>query len=140
MTLRIKYSHLADYVSLGANGKPVVVGIFDRVIAPSNSKAPYRIPMSYLIVSLEGSVVDAGKHEIGITLFDGNRTPITEPILFTGELRPTGVGRPVASNLIAFLANLVVPEFGDYEFVVRSDRSGEIGVVSFSVVSESDVV
>lgn len=132
--ISIKYSHLADYVGIGANGKPIIVGIYDNVFAVVAEQSGYRVPLSYLVVALQGSIIDAGKHKAEIELVDGNRQPLKKGnFAFELELVPNGEGRPLIGMVVALLSGIFLPEVGDYEFVVRLDNA-EIGTVPLALL------
>lgn len=132
--IKIKYAHLADYVGAGANGKPILVGIFDSVFAVVPTPGGFRVPLSYLVVALEGSIVDAGPHRVEIEIVDGNRQPLDKGrYRFEMTLVPTGDGRPLGGLVVAQLTSLSLPEVGEYEFVVRVDDA-ELGTVSLALL------
>lgn len=132
--ISIKYSHLADYVGIGANGKPIIVGIYENVFAVEAEPSGYRVPLSYLVVALQGSIIDAGTHRAEIELVDGNRQPLKQGnFTFELELVPNGEGRPLVGLVVALLSNIFLPEVGDYEFVVRVNDA-EIGTVQLALL------
>lgn len=132
--IEIKYAHLADYAGLGANGKPIVVGIFENIFARVKTDEGYPVPLSYLLVAMTGSITDAGHHRVEFHLMDSDGEPVWSPIVFDDiEFRPSGAGRPLSAIAATILVGMHLPVIGDYEFVVRVDDR-RLGVVPLSLI------
>lgn len=136
----IKYGHLADYATIGANGKPILVGVFDRIL-PATDARPIRIPPSYLFVALQCSIGEGETHEIVVQLRDGNGEPVGEPQRWDATVfRPAGPGYPLQANLMLILFGATVPEPGDYQFEVVANgiRIGEVAAFVVSSAPPTD--
>jgi hypothetical protein len=127
--VELKYGHLADYATLGANGKPILVGVFDRVLVTSSNK-PILLPDFDLILSLSCSIADGAAHKLQLKLVDGNAVEVGAGFEADVTLHAAGPGYPLSGPLVLAVRGLTVPDHGDYQFVVRSDGA-QIGTVDF---------
>lgn len=128
----LKYAHLADYATIGANGKPIMVGVFDRVQHPNESRA-IRLPDCYLLMRMTCSVADGTAHDLELQLRDGNGEFLGEPIRANGAtFQASGPGYPLVGTLLLGIRGMPLPELGDYEFVLRVDGR-EVGALDFVV-------
>ena len=127
----MRYGHLADFATIGANGKPILVGIFDRVISIQSSP-PITVPQSYLFVKLECSIGEGSEHGVAVRLRDGNGQVVGAP--FELEKLPfgaSGPGYPLAAYIQLTIRGLQLAEPGDYEFEIVADGE-RLGVVSLA--------
>ena len=115
MALVLRFGLLADYATVGAGGKLTIVHVFEKV---------FFIPelptlAGVLVVRLEGSIVDAGPHDVMFELRDFDEVPVPESrgVVPKQHLTPIGPGLPFILQLIVALG-LKVPPPGDYKFVV----------------------
>jgi hypothetical protein len=116
--ITLTYGHLADFASEGANGKMIVVGIFDRVVVQQAGQV--QMPICYLAGRLDASIADGSEHELEIRLLDGNADPILPdnprvPVRFVS----TGPGYPLIAQFVLQLVGLPLPGHGDYVFELR---------------------
>jgi hypothetical protein len=114
------YGHLADYASEGANGKMIVVGIFERVFM--QHEGPIQLPICHLAAKLEASLIDGADHRLEVRVVDGNQDPVLPqhaemPLRFG----TAGPGYPLAAQIILQLVGLQLPGSGDWSFELRVD-------------------
>ena len=126
----LRYAHIADFVTLGANGKPIIVGVFDRIVAQAGE---VDVPDFHLIASVFCSIAEGEKHKVTVALRDLDRTPIGEPHTIPLSFGTMGPGNPLSGMLILRVAGLKLPELGEYEFAVSVDN-GEVGTIAISAV------
>lgn len=117
--MELKLALIADYATTTGDGKLVVVGDFDTIIAPS---APVRHHRMFLIARFEAGVSEGTLHKLRIILRDEHGKPL-EHFSIETELRfvPTRPGRPLVAAFLADLRLLEFPRYGDYEFQLLVD-------------------
>lgn len=93
-----RFGHLCDYATQGANGKAILVGVFDQIINTGN--APVRLPLCFLVFKLECSIAEGGNHRIQFRLKDGEEVTLKgddgsdlDFDLGTQNFSPSGPGR-----------------------------------------------
>jgi hypothetical protein len=119
--MELKFALLADHASETRDGKLNIMGTFDAIWG---TEAPAAHPKCFLVARLEASVVEGTEHTFRVSLHDGNgnvaglQSPDL-PLRFV----PSGPGRPMIANLVLDLTGLHLPQFDDYEFLIRVDGS-----------------
>ncbi|MBI1805349.1 MAG: hypothetical protein HY033_11575 [Ignavibacteriae bacterium] len=114
----IRYSFLADTVTVDASGKLNAIGIFDNIFA---AQFPSIHRDMTLVINLEGTVAEKGEHDLSVELRDdkANRLAafdqkinIQNAAITKGSLR---------ANVIFKLQDLPFQRHGQYEFVFFID-------------------
>lgn len=129
--MRLTYAHLADFASIGSDGKLTVVGAFDAltVAAPAG---PLPFPACYLVAGFEASISEGSDHRLEVSLVTDDEAPVALRLDGALTFRTSGVGHPAWSRaLVGFGAGAVrVPEQGDYHFrfVVDGEELGKLRV------------
>jgi len=132
--IRLKYGHLCDFATTDQRGKPIIVGIFDRVNWRGNSEKA-AIPPCFLVGELEGSIADGSEHRLRVEIRDSNGGAVfstrSEAVIALGNAGP---GLPFVGGFRIQFANLSLPGADDYEIWFRVDGEKLSEVVAFSVV------
>lgn len=132
--MELRFAHIADFVSIDANGKLTIVGAFD-IVWHSAGTRPILFPPFYLVAAVEASIAEGADHEIEILLVDDDEKIHGRAIKGQLPLRSQGPGHLARGNLvIGFGSGVVsVPDYGDYYFQFRVDGV-KLGQVRVSVL------
>jgi hypothetical protein len=117
--MQLKYAHLCDYAGEGARGKPIAVGIFERVVA--SDARPIGLPTIYLLVAIEAHVAEGTDHTAEIRLTNDQGEDKIPRASFQIRFRPQGPGHLMIAHLIAQFEMITLPDVGEYEFYVLVD-------------------
>lgn len=113
--MEVSLALLADCANISREGKLNIMGIFDRINAPS---VPAAHPQMQLIMNLEADRSEADRdHKLEVELIDadGNKMFGIEGHIKFGPPPP---GERVRANHIIQLNNLQFGRFGVYEFKI----------------------
>lgn len=111
--VRVALGLLADYANVSREGKLNIMGIFDRINAPS---VPAVHSQMQLIMILEADRGDADReHKVEIEMVDADGAKLFS---IGGDLKFGGPppGERIRINHVIQLNNLQFNHFGDYEF------------------------
>ena len=108
----IDYLHICDYAGAGEHGKQIVIGIFDRLMAPS---CPIDIPLMALALRVRGSAGE--KVPLAMDLMSPH------DVLITRATATVVLDEAGAAFLQAHLLSVQLPEAGHYRFVVMSESN-----------------
>lgn len=112
--MHLKYAFLAEHANVTEDGKLNVLGIFDRLYAPS---FPCLHRVLYLVTSYETEPLDAGTtQQLEIRFVDPDAKAVRD---ITGTLT-FGVGKQVVNQLHVF-NDLPFQVAGNYEFTITLD-------------------
>jgi hypothetical protein len=127
--VRLKFAHLADFATVGNNGKLIVVGIFATIYDQMKAK-PIPLPPFHLVAVFDAHVTEGTSHELVVRFVDGDGKSMFPDFQGPIKFQPAGKGRPMEANvLIGFGPGTVkVPEHGDYEFRFQVDGRDAGGV------------
>jgi hypothetical protein len=115
--MELKFALLADHASETRDGKLNILGNFDAIWGQS---APATHPKCYLVARFEASIAAGTEHQFKVSLHNGNGDIVgLESPELPLKFVPSGPGRPLVANLILDLTGLQLPEFDDYEFLIR---------------------
>lgn len=124
--MEIDLALLADAATVDAAGKLNILGIFDRISAPS-FPAPH--PHLSLVLRFSAGLNEAGGHEVEIALKDPDGE---EVVRVKGDMQigpgPSNVGGRVRVPQVLNLGSLVFPKPGRYSFDVSVDREHHISI------------
>lgn len=119
--MELKYAHIADFAGEGAQGKAIVVGIFDTIFVGQGVQQITTAPMSVAAV-IEAEVQEGSQHAIKMQLVDADGSPVIPPIEGTVAFLATGPGRPLQAKFFLQFAPLPLPKIGDYSFDIFVDQ------------------
>ena len=122
----LKFAMVADHVAETKEGKLVIVGVFDTIYA---HQAPATHPSMFAVAKIETSVASGSNHRLQMGMWDEDGRevmPLTPPMDI--QFVPQGAGRPLRAQLIANLAGISFPAFGDYELriLINGRQIGDI--------------
>lgn len=102
------WSHLCDYATIDASGKPTIVGDFDRINARS---LPIQFPLFFVISKWNGYSGEFFTHRVRVVSPSGQEVAGTEEVNVTIQSAGNGDGNHV--NIDSFMM-LHLQEFGEY--------------------------
>ena len=102
------WSHLCDYATIDASGKPTIVGDFDRINARS---LPIQFPLFFVISKWAGYSGEFFNHRVRVVSPSGQEVASTEEVNVTIQTTGNGDGNHV--NIDSFMM-LHLQEFGEY--------------------------
>lgn len=122
--MRLVYGFLCDYAAAGAGNKPTAVGIFDAIWTQSGNAVT--LPNCFLHAQFDAPG-SGPKRVLTLTLVDDDGKTLDENEMTIG-LAPGADGLGMGAYLYLFMPAKVLPDFGDYEFVLSADgvRFGSI--------------
>lgn len=111
------FSHLCDYATIDASGKPTIVGDFDRINARS---LPIQFPLFFVISKWNGYGGEQFTHRVRVVSPSGQQLAITEEVNVT--IRDMGGNDGNHVNIDSFMM-LNLSEFGEYaiEILLNGD-------------------
>lgn len=131
--MNLRFGHVCDYATIGNNGKLIIVGVFDTVIARlRDDEGNVRLPLCYLVFRLECSIAEGAQHQVMIRIVDEDGNEVAPMAGVGTRFRPHAPGRPLSANGIINL-QIGVPREGDYMFEIHVDGA-VIGEIPFYVV------
>lgn len=127
--MKLQYAHTCEYATIMADGKFVLVGIFDRIttLRPQQGMLGIALPVVHLAAAIECTRLDEGEKTVILRLLNEDSQPLAQyqlPIKIQ-TFDPTA---PPYAQVRFSLSNLSVPDFGDYtwEFQVGDEKVGNI--------------
>lgn len=124
--MEIDLALLADAATVDAAGKLNILGIFDRISAPS-FPAPH--PHLSLVLRFSAGLNESGAHVVEIVLRDPNGE---EVVRVKGDMKfgpgPSNAGGRVRVPQVLNLGRLVFPKPGRYSFDVSVDQEHQISI------------
>jgi hypothetical protein len=111
------WSHLCDYATIDANGKPTIVGDFDRINANS---VPIQFPLFFVISKWNGYSGEYFTHRVRVVSPSGQEISSTEEVNVMIQAMGSGDGNHV--NIDSFMM-MQLHEFGEYaiEILLNGD-------------------
>ena len=123
--MQLKYIHLADYAGDGANGKPIIVGIFDQVfVLPPR---PIGLPPFYLAGALEASVAEGSQQDLEVRFADGNGNNVIPRVKLQIKFHQRGPRRLMRAHFAFQFVGIQLNDVGDFAFHLFDSRAAEIG-------------
>jgi uncharacterized protein DUF6941 len=121
----LRYGMLADYAGPGAEGKSIVVGIFDTVYDRLGVR-PIPLPPCYLVAVFEAHTTEGTEHQLELRVQDEDGHDIVPAVAMPIRFSPQGPARPLVARVFAFLPQFPVPEHGVYtcELLIGGDACG----------------
>lgn len=101
---------VCDYALTSGQGKLSVMGMFDRIFATS---LPTRYPRFFIVAVLHGA--PGSKHQVELKLETPSGKNVLPPRPVEVSVGPNG-----KANIITDVANVTLPESGEYKIVVAS--------------------
>lgn len=117
--IETRYFLCCDYATVGANGKPIALHIFDNFFVESRDGALSLPPFSVL-ARVECSIADGPAHDFTLALLDEDGTALAELPLPQQQFGAQGPGLPLAAQLFITLHGLPVPACGTYTLALRT--------------------
>ncbi len=122
---------IAEWAGLTKDNKLMFAGTFDSVNVtalgpigpiPEGKKLGIPMPMTYLVLHLEGSIADGLVHSSGLRIVDQDGRAVTKDMALQ-EIRfqMNRHGRGMRFVQIAGLQGLTLPGAGDYTFILLID-------------------
>ncbi len=102
------FSHLCDYATIDASGKPTIVGDFDRINARS---LPIQFPLFFVISKWNGYGGEQFTNRVRVVSPSGQQLAITQE--FNIPIRDMGGNDGNHVNIDSFMM-LQLQEFGEY--------------------------
>ena len=131
--IALSFGHLCDYATLDANGKLLIIGIWDVVFDQMKAR-PIPLPSGFIVARLECSIADGSEHLVELAMVDEDEGNILDPApIGRVPFSPTVPGRPLQAQFMIQTAGLKVPELGDYAIEIRAGGQ-RVGLIPFSVV------
>ncbi|MFA6165370.1 MAG: hypothetical protein WC700_02055 [Gemmatimonadaceae bacterium] len=130
--MELKYAHIADYAGDGANGKTIVVGIFDTINVGQAVPQIVTPPMCVAVV-IEADVSEGSTHALKMQFVNEDGVPVVPQIEGTVAFFPGGPTRPMQAKLFLQFAPFPLPKTGDYSFDIFVDQR-RIGTLPLYVV------
>lgn len=121
--ITVDFIHLVDY-AFTVDGKPALIGIFDKVVAPSY---PHTQALMALAIQFLGNAGDSGN--ISVDLLTPGGRPIT-------SLEVTAAVQAGSTFIPIRITGLVLPEPGRYTVRVAS-KDGTLATKTFSCFTMS---
>jgi hypothetical protein len=110
------WSHLCDYATIDANGKPTIVGDFDRIHARN---LPIQFPLFFVISKWSGYNQEYFTHQVRVISPSGQQISTTEEVGVTMRARG-GDGNHI--NIDSFMM-VQFHEFGEYAIEILLDSN-----------------
>ncbi len=135
MAIEMRYGILCDYATMGANGKPIAIHIFDhfRVAAETDIVLPHFT----LLARFECSLADGGSHVIDGEIVDEDFVRVAAWSFPDQTFVTQGPGLPLIRSVTLNVSGLRVGRVGAYEMIFRC-RSTIVGRVHFRVLTAPD--
>jgi len=118
--MELRYGTLADYSALGAGGKPLLIGIFDSILAVETAR-PVRVPPCYLFGIFEAHTTEGTDHRLTIRLQTADGEDLMPTVQTRLRFGARGPGRPLIAYLSFLLFGLGLPDVGEYAFQLLVD-------------------
>lgn len=114
----VRYSFIADMVTLDAGGKMSAVGIFENILA-QNFPCVHRD--LFLVMNLEGNISERGEHKISVEFrdSDANKLAGVDQKIMLGN--PKITHGALRAGMVMRFQDLLFQHPGQYEFVVFGD-------------------
>jgi hypothetical protein len=129
--VQMKFALLADFVSRTAEGKLIIAGVFDKIVA---TKMPATHPVLYIAMRFEGPLTAGSLHRLRVELVGPDaRIAGHPPLEVELKLEPQGPGRPMRKELILALPLITFAVPGRYHFRLVLDGR-EVDRVPFDLV------
>ena len=102
------WSHLCDYATIDASGKPTIIGDFDRINARS---LPIQFPLFFVISKWNGYAGEYFTHRVRVVSPSGQEITSTEEVSVNVQGAANGDGNHV--NIDSFMMMQIL-EFGEH--------------------------
>ena len=109
------WSHLCDYATIDASGKPTIIGDFDRINARS---LPIQFPLFFVISKWAGYGGEYFTHRVRVMAPSGQQVAVTEEVGVT--IRAIGEDDGNHVNIDSFMM-IQLLEFGEYAIEILLD-------------------
>jgi len=109
---RVAWAHMCDHAFYDAQGKPCLIGIFVAIFTP---RVPATHPRCAFAFRIEGSPGEKLKMKFVLV-----RPDAKDPLVESPE-REIDLGPGGHHNAVVELAQLPLPDFGEYEFRIYID-------------------
>lgn len=131
--MKVDFAVIADYAAVTGDGKLIVAGIFDRIIAP---ELPSVHATMSVAMQLEGDIGISANHRVDVSFLAPNGSEVMPS--FEGEVRLLTVdsGSSPGAQFILALPGVRFEQYGRYRIEIRVD--GELlRTISLYVVAPS---
>lgn len=117
--MRVDLAVLADYATVTADQKLVIVGVFDVILAKT---VPVRHSSMYVALRICSGAIDNGDHTVIIRLVDPDGKPVGPELKaeFTVQV-PLDLDGEGALQLVMGIGNVELKEFGPYAVDILID-------------------
>jgi hypothetical protein len=132
--MRLRFAHLADFVTVDADGKLTIVGAFDRMRV-GGASSPYLLSAFRVVASFEASLSEGASHAFACCVVDDDEDTVISEFGGPIQFATSGVGHPIHATAIIEIAQgtMTLPHLGDYYVCFRVDGI-ELGRVRLTLV------
>lgn len=125
--LRMKYGMICQFATIGANAMPIIMHVFDGVTV---SEGQPRTPPLYIHAVVDAPSNAGTHHQAALELRDDDGRRVVRHDFAAMILEPRRDGLGLSTNVFAAMAEVQVPDFGTYTWVLLVDdvRIGEIPI------------
>lgn len=128
--MEIDLAVIADYAAVTQEGKLVIAGVFDRVLAP---RLPWQHPSMSLVFRLRVHPGEERGHEIRVACVDPDGREVLPPLLQRMEAPPAGPLDDASANFVLGIGGVNIGRAGRHHFEIFVDGRHE-RTVAFDVV------
>ncbi len=128
--MEIDLAVVADYAAVTQEGKLVIAGVFDRVLA---TRLPWSHPSMSLVFRLRVHPGEGRAHEVRVTCVDPDGVEVLPPLLQRMEAPEGGPTEEASANFVLGIGGVNLGKPGRHHFEIFVDGRHE-RTVPFDVV------
>lgn len=118
----VRFFLLVDHIDQLVNGKLILVGVFDRYYVARNDGRLY-INAGVLVAQMDSSLANGTEQRFTLECVNEDEDNIWTSPEIALLFHPTGDGRPWRGVLIARVTKTELPDFGSFEWRLRSGET-----------------
>ncbi len=117
--MKLRYAFLCDYAAPGPSGKATVVGIHDAIVGDPSQ--PPHTSDAFLHAAIDAPTIVGKSHTLGFRLIDADGGVLREGALPFEFGEKHGEAHGYFGYVYLRLSPVLLPDFGDYEWVLLID-------------------